>query len=124
MRAALFTACLTTLLAALSAGCSETTLRRDSLSYIAIGDQDLVVSWVEVPPDAIDLVVGAASNQDAKPLDRATAIAAAGRVAARRCLLDRVHAAFPPIEYTGGRFAFRYVCGGSATAMEAEEESD
>jgi hypothetical protein len=127
MRSALLPACLTILLIGLAA-CSETTLRRDSLSFISIGDQDLVVSWVEVPPDAIDLMVGAASREDAQPLDRATAIAAAGRVAARRCLLDRVHAAFAPIEYTGGRFAFRYVCGGSAAPppppMDEDEESD
>ena len=110
MYARLFVACI---VAAALAGCSETTLRRDSLSYVVIDGRDIAVSWVEIPPDLIDLRVRAASDTDAKPIDRATAIAAAGRVAAGRCLLDRVHAVFPPVEFNGGRFAFRYACGGS-----------
>ena len=94
-------------------GCSETMLRRDSLSEVRIAGQDVLVSWVEVPPDGIDLFV--LGSADGKPLDPDTARAAAGRVAAGRCLLDRVHAVLPPVEYPGGTgFAFRYVCGGSA----------
>jgi hypothetical protein len=110
MRARFLIACV---FAAALAGCSETALRRDSLSYVEIGGREIVVSWVEIPPDLIDLRVEAAAAPDAAPLDRATAIDAAGRVAAGRCLLDRVHAVFPPVEYAGGSFAFRYACGGS-----------
>ena len=95
--------------------CSETTLRRDSLSYVTIGDQEILVSWVGVPPDAIDLVVEAAPGSD-KPLARATAVEAAGRVAAGRCLFDRVHAVESPVQYPDSRFAFRYVCGGAPAA--------
>jgi hypothetical protein len=110
MRARLLIACV---FAAAFVGCSETTFRRDSLSYVEIGGREIAVSWVEIPPDLIDLRVKAASAPDAEPLDRATAIGAAGRVAAGRCLFDRVHAVFPPVEYAGGSFAFRYACGGS-----------
>jgi hypothetical protein len=110
MRARLVIACV---FAAALAGCSETAFRRDSLSYVEIGGREIVVSWVEIPPDLIDLRAKAAPRPDAAPLDRATAIDAAGRVAAGRCLFDRVHAVFPPVEYAGGSFAFRYACGGS-----------
>jgi hypothetical protein len=110
MRARFLIACV---FAAALAGCSETALRRDSLSYVEIGGREIVVSWVEIPPDLIDLRVEAAAAPDSAPLDRATAIDAAGRVAAGRCLFDRVHAVFPPVEYAGGSFAFRYACGGS-----------
>lgn len=114
MRNRLLAACLSALVTSALAACSETTFRTDSLSYVRIGDQKIAVSWVELPPDSYDLMVGLVPRPGAMPLDRETAIAAADRVAAGRCLFDRVHAVFPPVEYPVGRFAFRYVCGHGA----------
>src|SRR5579859_743549 len=109
------------LLILLLGGCSETMLRRDSLSHIEIGDREILVSWVEVPPDAIDLVVAPAPGAD-KPLELATAVEAAGRVAARRCLFRRVHAVLAPVHYPDAGFAFRYACGGRAAVVEEQED--
>ena len=104
----------------LLAGCSETTLRRDSLSHVVIDGQEILVSWVEVPPDQVDLVVLGPVESD-KPLDRETARAAAGRVAAGRCLLAPTNAVFPSVDYGDGQFAFRYVCGPSPSAPTKTE---
>jgi hypothetical protein len=115
MRVALLLRCLTPFLVLL-AGCSATTLRHDTLSDVEIDDRDITVSWVQVPPNGIDLIVGAAPAADDKPLELAAAQRAAERVAGRHCLFDRVHAAFPAVQYPGAQFAFRYVCGGGAPA--------
>lgn len=87
----------------------DTMFRHDSLSHVTIHDREMTVSWVEMPPSAVDIMVGLVPKPGEEPLDRDTAIAAAARVATSHCSSAR--AAFPPVEYPGGRFAFRYVCG-------------
>jgi len=116
MRAAPFLVLLSLILAA----CSETTLRRDTLSGVDIEDREIIVSWVSVPPSGIDLVVLGAVGGD-KPLELAAAREAAGRVAARRCLFDHATAIFPAVTYPGAQFAFRYVCGGAPPAPDMQE---
>jgi hypothetical protein len=95
-------------------GCANGFPRTDSVSHVEIDGRVVLVSWVWVGDDQVDLHASAEPPKDepnfaitAPRLDAATARRAVENVVAWRC--DAV-AAGPAVAMPVGSFAFRYSC--------------